>query len=60
MNSQLYDKLIFEYSKPGRQGFSLPARDCSAALDAIPAGLRRQEAPRLPEVDDPTLSLRHI
>ena len=58
MNSQLYDKLIFEYSKPGRQGFSLPARDCSAALDAIPAGLRRQEAPRLPEVDEPTV-VRH-
>ncbi|MDE6332339.1 MAG: aminomethyl-transferring glycine dehydrogenase subunit GcvPB, partial [Muribaculaceae bacterium] len=58
MNSQLYDKLIFEYSKPGRQGFSLPKRECLDCLDSIPQALRRQKTLNLPEVDEPTV-VRH-
>ena len=37
-----YDKLIFDLSKEGRQGFSLPVRNWSAGLDEIPAALRRE------------------
>ena len=58
MNRELYDKLIFEYSKPGRQGFSLPRRDCKDVLGSIPAGLRRSNAVNLPQVDEPTV-VRH-
>ena len=58
MNRELYDKLIFEYSKPGRQGFSLPRRDYKDVLGSIPAGLRRSNAVNLPQVDEPTV-VRH-
>lgn len=47
-----YDKLIFDLSKEGRQGFSLPVRNWSAGLDEIPAVLRREEAPALPQVSE--------
>ena len=47
-----YDKLIFDLSKEGRQGFSLPVRNWSAGLDEIPAALRREEAPALPQVSE--------
>jgi glycine dehydrogenase subunit 2 len=48
-----YDKLIFELSKPGRVGYSLPEA-CSkcAGTKAIPAGLLRSKAPELPEVSE--------
>ena len=48
-----YDKLIFELSKPGRVGYSLP-QVCSKCADtkAIPAGLLRSKAPELPEVSE--------
>ena len=46
-----YDRLIIELSKPGRTGFSLPASS-PGALDHIPASLRREAAPRLPEVSE--------
>ena len=47
-----YDKLIFDLSKEGRQGFSLPVRNWSAGLDEIPSALRRDEAPALPQVSE--------
>lgn len=48
-----YDKLIFELSKPGRTGYSLP-QTCSKCKDteAIPAGLLRSKAPQLPQVSE--------
>ena len=48
-----YDKLIFELSKPGRIGYSLP-QTCSKCKDteAIPAGLLRSKAPQLPQVSE--------
>ena len=48
-----YDKLIFELSKPGRVGYSLPAicTKCNGT-EAIPAGLLRSKAPELPEVSE--------
>lgn len=60
-----YDKLIFELSKEGRIGYSLPSLEAaygagaSAAgetevvgTEAIPAGLRRAVAPKLPGVTE--------
>jgi glycine dehydrogenase subunit 2 len=47
-----YDKLIFDLSKAGRQGYSLPARSWDATLADLPAGLRREQAPSLPEVSE--------
>lgn len=58
MNAKLYDRLIFDYSRQGRRGYSLPKRDCRQALSALPAELLRQSAPVLPEVDEPTV-VRH-
>ena len=54
-----YDKLIFEISKPGRRGYSLPepCAKCQGA-DAIPATLRREKAPELPQVSEPDV-VRH-
>lgn len=48
-----YDKLIFELSKPGRTGYSLP-QTCSKCkgTEAIPDGLLRSNAPQLPEVSE--------
>ena len=46
-----YDKLIFELSVPGRKGFSLPKNRFGAA-PSVPDGLRRGEAPSLPEVSE--------
>lgn len=56
MNRQLYSTLIFELSKPGRKGYSLPRRDFPDA--AIPDQLRRDTPLHLPEVDEPTIA-RH-
>jgi len=52
-----YDKLIFELSKEGRKGYSLPANAFPAA-EALPTGLSRSAAPRLPEVSEPEV-VRH-
>ena len=48
-----YDKLIFELSKPGRVGYSLPAActKCQGTY-AIPANLLRSKAAELPEVSE--------
>ena len=47
-----YDKLIFDLSKEGRQGYSLPSRKWNAALADLPAGLVRGEEPALPQVSE--------
>ena len=48
-----YDKLIFELSKQGRTGYSLPQTFSKCkGTDAIPAGLLRSKAPELPEVSE--------
>lgn len=58
MNNKLYDRLIFEYSCPGRQGFRLRKNEFSARIDKLPSHLLRAKAPSLPQVDEPTL-VRH-
>lgn len=58
MNKEYYGKLIYELSRPGRRGASLPDNGTPDATASIPAGLLRAEAPRLPEVDEPTV-VRH-
>lgn len=47
-----YDKLIFDLSKEGRRGCSLPVRKWTAGLDELPAVLLREEAPELPQVSE--------
>lgn len=47
-----YDKLIFDLSKEGRQGYTLPSRSWSAGLSELPAGLMRSTAPSLPQVSE--------
>ena len=56
MNNRLYGNLIFELSKPGRKGYSLP-KNRFGNYD-IPAAMQRQEAAQLPECDEPTV-VRH-
>ena len=50
-------KLIFEKSRAGRRASALPRYDLPAG--EIPAGLRRERPPRLPEVSEPEL-VRHF
>ena len=47
-----YDKLIFDLSKAGRQGYSLPANKWNTSVSELPAGLLRAAAPALPEVSE--------
>ncbi len=47
-----YDKLIFDLSVSGRQGYSLPANRWESSLTELPSGLKRAEAPALPEVSE--------
>ena len=47
-----YDKLIFDLSKEGRKGYSLPVNKWTASVSELPAGLRRCEAPALPQVSE--------
>ncbi len=56
MNKKYYGKVIFELSRPGRQGYSLPANGCEAV--ELPAGLMREKAPELPQADELTV-VRH-
>jgi glycine dehydrogenase subunit 2 len=58
MNKELYDKLIFEYSRPGRVGVSLPQEQYPESLQSLPADLLRRNELQLPEVDEPTV-VRH-
>ena len=56
MNNKLYGNLIFELSKEGRKGYSLPKHNFGAY--EVPAALRRKEDAALPECDELTV-VRH-
>lgn len=61
MNKKYYGKLIFELSKEGRRGYSLPDNKCSEIsplTESLPSSLLRQDIPHLPEVDEPAV-VRH-
>ena len=47
-----YDKLIFEWSKKGRRGYSLPVRNYDRHLEELAVSLRRKLALELPEVSE--------
>lgn len=48
-----YDKIIFELSQPGRQGYSLPKDNFDTnGLKTIPADLLREKDAELPEVSE--------
>jgi glycine cleavage system protein P-like pyridoxal-binding family len=51
-------QLIYERSRPGRRAGRLPSYEDLPAVE-IPAGLRRERPPRLPEVSEPEL-VRHF
>ena len=48
MNNRLYGNLIFELSKPGRRGYSLPKNEFGH--HEVPTEMRRSEDAKLPEV----------
>ncbi len=56
MNNQLYDRLIFELSSPGRIGYSLPRNPFPR--HELPQASQRKEGPALPECDEMTV-VRH-
>ena len=59
MNKEYYGKLIFELSKPGRVGYSLPKNEFEGySLRQLGAITLRQTAPSLPECDELTV-VRH-
>ena len=58
MNRELYKPLIFEFSRSGRRGFSLPSNGLEDHRSEMPEVLRRQTEALLPEVDEPTV-VRH-
>ena len=47
-----YDKLIFDLSKDGRQGYSLPVNKWEASVSELPSGLLRGASPALPQVSE--------
>ena len=57
MNRTLYNKLIFELSRPDRKGYRLPKHDLDFKTE-VPAALRRQTPVDLPEADELTV-VRH-
>ena len=58
MNNRLYGNLIFELSKPGRKGYSLPKNEYKHRLSELPAHLLRSQDANLPECDEMTV-VRH-
>ena len=59
MNRTLYGNLIFELSKKGRRGYTLPQDyDRTHSTAELPETLRRKDAARLPECDELTV-VRH-
>ncbi len=60
MNNTYYGKLIFELSKEGRRGYSLPRNEFgdNYTIGQLPQSLMRASAPALPEVDELTV-VRH-
>lgn len=53
-----YDRLIFELSKDGRKGWSLPDTSWETSVSEIPEALRRSAPPVLPQVSEPDV-VRH-
>ena len=53
-----YDKLIFELSSEGRQGFSLPQPFYGGTTADLPENLRRTSSVSLPQVSEPDV-VRH-
>lgn len=55
------EALIFDYSSPGRKGYTLPALDVPErpAAELVPAGYLRAAPPGLPEVSEPDV-IRHF
>ena len=48
-----YDKIIFELSKPGRKGYSLPKNEFKTdGLKDIPSNVLREKPANLPEVSE--------
>ena len=59
MNNRLYGNLVFELSKKGRKGYSLPKNVFEKySVADLPAGLKRENEPTLPECDELTV-VRH-
>lgn len=61
MNKEVYGKLIFEVSHPGRRGYALPQSDTPQAAPQVaplPDGMLRTDPPGLPEADELTV-VRH-
>ena len=59
MNNVYYGKLIFELSKPGRIGYSLPTSDIQGyCIDNLPECVTRKTKLDLPEADELTVA-RH-
>lgn len=67
MNREVYGKLVFELSRPGRFGYRLPESHVTDSdfvpgkgekAPAIPSGLLRETLPVLPECDELTV-VRH-
>jgi glycine dehydrogenase subunit 2 len=58
MNNKLYGNLIFELSKAGRKGYSLPQNLYQHSTSELPATLCRQQEAQLPECDEMTV-VRH-
>jgi glycine dehydrogenase subunit 2 len=55
----MYDKLIFEISKPGKRGSTLPKLDVPRKDNLLPHSLRRKGRLGLPEVSEPEV-MRHF
>ena len=58
MNNRLYGNLIFELSKKGRKGYSLPKATYRYATTDLPSNLCRKKDAELPECDELTV-VRH-
>jgi glycine dehydrogenase subunit 2 len=58
MNNKLYGNLIFELSKTGRKGYSLPHNEYGYSVSELPEHLCRQQEAQLPECDELTV-VRH-
>ena len=59
MNNKLYGNLIFELSRPGRKGYSLPKNSFGDYnVDSLPDFMKRSEEATLPECDEMTV-VRH-
>ena len=58
MNNKLYGNLIFELSKAGRKGYTLPKNNYGHATSELPENLCRKQEALLPECDELTV-VRH-